>query len=122
MHMNAPRWRALVAGAIAALAVDCGSAYSSPTNPGGGGGLGSTSTSISVADNYFSPAATTVPVGSTVTWTWNGARSHNVTFDDGTASGTQATGTFDRTFNTAGTYNYHCTIHGAAMSGSVTVK
>jgi plastocyanin len=30
-------------------------------------------------------------------------------------------GVYMHTFATAGTYNYHCTVHGLAMSGSVTV-
>lgn len=30
-------------------------------------------------------------------------------------------GTYVHTFANAGTYNYHCTIHGAGMAGSVTV-
>ena len=41
------------------------------------------------------------------------------TVDDGIASGTQSSGTFQRTFSAAGAYPYHCTIHGAAMSGTV---
>jgi plastocyanin len=89
---------------------------------GNSGGTGSTSNSIAVADNSFSPNATTVAVGTTVTWTWTGASQHNVTFDDGAASPTQATGSYARAFTAAGTYAYHCTIHGAAMSGAVTVK
>ena len=32
-----------------------------------------------------------------------------------------ASGTYQHTFANAGTYNYHCTIHGAGMAGSVTV-
>ena len=30
-------------------------------------------------------------------------------------------GVFPHTFNTAGTFNYHCTIHGLGMAGAVTV-
>jgi plastocyanin len=106
-----------------ALATGCGGG-----NGGGATGLksappgGSTSTSISVVDDAFSPVATTVPVGSAVTWTWNGRLRHNVTFDDGAASLTQGSGTYVRTFATAGTYPYHCTIHGLGMSGTVTVQ
>jgi plastocyanin len=76
---------------------------------------------VTVFDNYFSPASTTVAAGA-VTWTWSGSMSHNVTFDDGNASPTQATGTYTRRFSVAGAYSYHCTIHGAAMSGTVSVK
>ena len=111
---------------VAVVGCGGGSSYGgSPTGPGNTGGNnntgGSTSSSISVGDNYFSPAATTVPAGTTVTWTWAGSVNHNVTFDDGAASSTQASGTYSRTFSTAGTYAYHCTIHGASMSGTVTV-
>ena len=116
----------LLAAAALGLAASCGGGYGSnsgPTSPGGGNnGGGSTSNAISVMDNSFSPASTTVPIGTTVTWTWGGSRSHNVTFDDGTASTTQTTGTYTRTFNTAGSFPYHCTIHGTAMSGTITVK
>jgi plastocyanin len=42
-------------------------------------------------------------------------------FDDGQKSPDQSTGTYTRTFNTAGAYPYHCTIH-PGMSGSVTVQ
>src|SRR5690242_618737 len=83
----------------------------------------STSDAIRVVDNSFTPAATTVPPGTTVTWTWVGTREdHNVTFADGTASATQASGTYQRTFAAAGSYAYHCTIHGTPMSGVVTVR
>ena len=47
---------------------------------------------------------------------------HSVTFDDGTTSPTQDQGTYTRTFGAAGTYNYHCSIHGAAMAGTITVQ
>ena len=45
-------------------------------------------------------------------------------FDDGSniSSGSQSSGTFSRTFTAAGTYKYHCTIHGSAMSGQVVVQ
>jgi plastocyanin len=45
-----------------------------------------------------------------------------VTFDDGTTSATQDQGTFNRMFTVAGTYNYHCLVHGAAMVGTITVQ
>jgi plastocyanin len=82
----------------------------------------STSSSINVADNSFSPSATVLPVGTTVTWTWTGAVQHDVVFNDGPKSAVQATGTYSRQFSAVGTYDYHCSIHGAAMSGKVTIQ
>lgn len=67
-------------------------------------------------------SAVSVLEGGTVTWTWQGGNLHNVTFSNGGGtSATQTSGTFDRTFATAGTYRYNCTVHGQAMSGTVTV-
>jgi plastocyanin len=82
----------------------------------------STSSSITVADNSYTPNATVLPVGTTVTWTWTGAAPHDVLFDDGTKSLTQQTGTYARRFTASGTYNYHCTVHGTGMSGKVTIQ
>lgn len=89
---------------------------------------------ISVNNNSFSPGAKTIAVGANVKWAWNSCSgadpyggtatcfAHSVTFDDGTASPVQDQGTFNRTFTVAGTYNYHCSVHGTAMSGSITVQ
>jgi plastocyanin len=77
---------------------------------------------ITVGNNFFSPTSTTIGLGTTVTWTWSpGAVAHNVTFGGGASSATQSTGTFQRTFDTMGSFGYLCTIHGAAMSGSINV-
>lgn len=115
----------VVGGLVLAMAASCGGSSGTgntgPTGPGNPGG-GSTSNAIGVGDNFFSPAATTVAAGSTVTWTWNGGNQHNVTFDDGAKSATQTSGTYARTFTTAGSYAYHCTVHGSAMSGTVNVQ
>jgi len=113
---------------------------------GCGGGGGGTTTSptnngvntpppadgISVTNNMFTPGTKTVAVGTAVKWAWNSCSgdsysgqtcvSHSVTFDDGVASATQDQGTYTRTFNVAGTYNYHCSQHGTAMSGTITVQ
>ena len=118
----------MVAGLAIVAAAACGGSGgnygSGPTDGNTGGMTGSTSNSITVSNNRFDPATTTVAPGTTVTWTWaQGSVGHNVTFDDGTKSSTQSTGTFVRTFGTAGTYPYHCTIHASlGMTGTVTVK
>jgi len=89
---------------------------------------------ISVENNSFNPSAKTVAVGTTVQWAWNSCVAdpnygggttctlHSVTFDDGTGSVTQDHGTFSKVFNTAGTFNYHCLVHGSAMTGTITVQ
>jgi len=120
--------------AFALVACGGGGGYKAPTtptgttNPGGtggmGGGGGTTANSVGVFDNEFDPTSLTVTVGTTVTWEFHGSySSHNVTFDNGSgSSGDKMTGTYARTFNTAGAYPYKCTIHGAAMSGAVIVQ
>ena len=77
---------------------------------------------IRVGNNTFTPATFAAGVGETVTWSWAaGSVTHNVTFDDGESSPNQSSGTYTRTFTGAGTYPYHCTIHGSSMSGVVNV-
>jgi hypothetical protein len=112
---------------------------------GGGGGGGATGpttppgnnnppppNSILVTNDAFTPASKIVNVGTQVTWTWNTCSgdvyagqtcvSHSVAFDDGVASSIQDKGSYSRIFTAAGTYAYHCAVHGAAMSGTITVN
>jgi plastocyanin len=95
-------------------------------------------TDIRVENNSFTPALLTVAPGASVKWTWatcsggndpygGGAGQtcvdHSVTWDaDNTGSVTQAQGTYQKQFTVAGTYKYHCAVHGAAMSGTVVVQ
>ena len=71
----------------------------------------------------YSPNPITVAVGATITWTNNDTTSHtstgvNAVWD----SGSIAPGaSFSRTFPTAGTFSYLCTIH-PNMVGTVTVQ
>jgi plastocyanin len=37
-------------------------------------------------------------------------------------SAVQTSGTYQATFTTPGTYTYNCIVHGASMSGTVTVR
>ena len=74
--------------------------------------------------NAFDPSAVDIGAGGTVNFNWGSSVTHNVTFDSPPASvpnsGDKSSGTFTVTFNTAGTYNFHCSIH-AGMNGVVTV-
>ena len=82
--------------------------------------------SITIADNSFSPSTVTVPLHTTVTWSWTGVNTHNVTFTAAAGVpadiGNRTSGSVGRTFDTAGTFNFHCTIHPTLMTGSVTVN
>jgi len=72
--------------------------------------------------NAFNPQQVDVTVGSTVGWRF--ATTHNVTFAATAGAPSNITdtgsGTVSRTFNTAGTFNYQCTIH-LGMTGTVVV-
>jgi plastocyanin len=71
----------------------------------------------------FTPSSLAVAKGSTVTWKFEDSVAHNVTDSKGTfkSSTLPSGGSYSFTFNTAGTYNYVCTIH-PNMHGSVTVN
>jgi plastocyanin len=81
-------------------------------------------------NNTANPAVDTIGVGGTVTWNHPGG-SHNV-FSTGTPKFTSSFGngpigtvmgaSYHFQFNSAGTYQYECGIHGPAMSGRVVVK
>ena len=99
-----------------------------------------TPNSVVLTNNVFTPGSLSTTIGSTVTWTWNACTSqaagtndgystmtqcitHAIVFDDGVSnSPVQSSGHSTRTFTAAGTYPYHCAIHGAAMSGQVVVQ
>jgi plastocyanin len=109
----------------------CGGGGSDATGPGttgGGGGGGGTgpvaTTAVDMSGDRFSPPAIKVASGATVTWTNLDGHAHNVTFD-GSAGTIPNFSTGSQSLQmpaAAGTYTYHCTIHGAAMSGSVLVQ
>jgi plastocyanin len=92
------------------------------------GGAGSAGAAASDVDTVmvvhmdYTPASITVPVGATVTWTFDdGAIAHDVVFDDvDVASELITDGTFQHVFTEAGTYAYHCSLH-PNMTGTVEV-
>ena len=134
------RWTYVAATLGAALLAACGgggSGYSTGPNgtPTGTGTGGNANTNqVTMQDQSFAPGTINVAKGATVTWTWptcdnsgyggygSGCISHSVIFDDNVQSPVQTSGTFTRTFTSAGTFDYHCGVHGAPMSGKVVVQ
>ena len=65
----------------------------------------------------WSPQFLTVTVGTNVTWAWVGF--HDVVSDSGAfnSGGAVSPGSFNFTFNSVGTFPYHCAIHGSPGAG-----
>lgn len=78
---------------------------------------------VYIQNMAFNPATITVPAGTTITWTNKDGMAHTVTsdtaiFDSGSIA---SNGTYSRTFPTAGTFPYHCSIH-PSMTATVIVN
>jgi plastocyanin len=83
--------------------------------------------SVAIQNYAYSPMTTTVNLGDKVVWTNHDNDRHSVTslgehaglFNSGEFS---ANGTFERVFDTPGTYKYYCTVHGEFMTGYIVVQ
>ena len=92
---------------------------------------GATTVTVTVGNNCFcfSPSSVTIHPGDTVHWTWSSSGHSSTSGSPGMPNGMWDSGirsqgaTFDHTFNTAGSFDYYCTPHGACcgMVGTVTV-
>lgn len=103
----------LVAAALVALATLAPAALPSP--------VAAATHAVEIGDGFFGPAALTVAVGDTVTWTNADDSPHTVTADGAFDSGNVDPGTtFSFTFTTAGTYTYVCQYHDE-MVATITV-
>jgi plastocyanin len=144
----------LLYGLLLALLAACGG--STPTGSGGNQNPPPV-VNVSMTDNgglgpyAFSEPSVTISVGTTVKWTNRGKADHTATSDETPAVWTSGTlepagtgtcepydpyctpgtpaGTYARTFNTAGTFPYHCQNHATqemtgvftGMTGTITV-
>jgi plastocyanin len=130
--------RIISASLIVALAACGGSTgtYGTGSN-GGNGGYGGNgdggnqnpppaNTINATPSLVFSPGTLTINSGDVVTFAF-GSVAHNVAFDSPNAAtptdigGFNSNTSIERSFSTAGTYTYHCTIH-PFMTGSVVVR
>lgn len=113
----------ILIAALMAGAAGCGGSTAYSTNPGGGG-VPAPNTIDANPSLAFLPSTLTIATGGTVTWTFEGT-THNVTFTAATgvpADVPNSTNTtVQRTFGTAGTFAFHCSIH-PQMTGTITVQ
>jgi plastocyanin len=109
-----PAIAALLAIAVA-LAGCAGGATASPSPVA--------TTTVDLPKSYkYVPAAIVVDAGATVTWTNNDDFTHNVTFGQEPALTMEPGASVTRSFPTAGTFAYLCSLHPNDMTGSVTVR
>jgi glucose/arabinose dehydrogenase/plastocyanin len=78
---------------------------------------------VSIVGFDFSPDTVVINVGDTVRWTEKDGAFHTTTSDTGlwNSGSLDLNETFSFTFNSVGTYNYHCTPH-PMMTGMVVVQ
>ncbi len=82
------------------------------------------SASVSIKGFAFNPSELTVKKGTTVTWTNMDSAPHTVTSDSGNELSSQVLNTgnsYSHTFDTVGTFEYHCSIH-TSMKAKVIVE
>jgi plastocyanin len=102
--------------------------YGEPTQP--------SRAEVSVGNDFFrsvngtqNPAVDTIKAGGTVTWTWSAVGAHSIqstgippaVFRNSVVM-SAAGSTYAVTFLNPGTYDYDCSIHGAAMTGRIVVR
>ena len=78
---------------------------------------------VAIKEFGFGPASISVPVGGTVTWTNKDSEAHSVVTTDKaiTSKALDTDDQFAFTFDVAGTYTYHCSLH-PYMTATVVVR
>jgi plastocyanin len=123
-----------IVGLLLALGVvACGGASGSPATTSApvasvgtaGANLGSATVKISATTQLtFDPAMQSAHVGDVIQWSNTGSLMHTVTFDSEPSLSDPSLapgGVWEVKFTTAGTYQYHCSIH-STMVGTIVVS
>jgi len=92
---------------------------------------------VTVGNNYFrsahngsqNSAVDTIASGGSVTWRWNAVGPHSIqstglpplVFRNSVVM-SGASDSYVMTFNSPGTYDYQCAVHGSAMTGRIVVQ
>jgi plastocyanin len=97
--------------------------YSNPSTNNSGTNTNASPNTVVVYNMSFGPTTLTVQRGATVTWQNNDAIVHTATSDTGAwdSGNISAGGSKSVTFNTVGTFPYHCTVH-PMMTGTIVVQ
>lgn len=110
----------------------CGGGSTSPSNSPAGASVGTAGATLGAAtvkiaatgQLAFDPTMQTAQVGDIIEWTNTGSVAHTVTFDSEPSlsdPSLNAGGTWEVKFTTAGTFQYHCSIH-PSMVGTIVVS
>lgn len=78
----------------------------------------------SIIDFEFDPATVSAKVGDVISWTNDGAAPHTATLDDHGACATAQLSPGQSgaiSFDTAGTYPFHCSVH-PTMKGTIEIS
>ena len=98
------------------------SACSKSETDNGSGGGGSNANTIYMNNMAYSNTNLQISAGVKITWINNDNMTHTVTADDNSfdSGDIGPGGSFNYTFNTVGTYTYHCKYH-STMKGTIVV-
>jgi plastocyanin len=83
-----------------------------------------TANQVTIHDMLFAPSQITVKKGTKVTWKNDDSVAHTVTADSGSGPNSDSIdpgSSYSYTFDTAGSFQYHCTFH-SAMHGTIVVQ
>jgi plastocyanin len=117
-----PKRHLWVGGVATAVVIATLLWWARPTVTANAGQSSTASAEVTIDNFTFRPQTLTVAVGATVTWTNRDDIPHTVVSDDGVfkSKARDTDEKFSYTFDKAGTYPYHCSIH-PKMTGQVVV-